>query len=134
MTDLELELKFLDLFYTFLVSNAMYFVGFAIFTWLGFRFANAIYQGDAGDNVVGKIFTTAYCVLVAASFTNSGLIAGYVFESYTASICAIEGASSCERLQASLASPLKLGGPVALALSAVIVLFQLGLVWGPKKA
>ena len=99
----------------------------------GFRFANAIYQGDAGDNVVGKIFTTAYCVLVAASFTNSGLIAGYVFESYTASICAIEGAS-CGRLEASLASPLALGGPVAMALSAVIVLFQLGLIWGPKKA
>ena len=96
------EYEYLNLFYIFLISNAMYFVGFAIFTWLGFRFANAIYQGDAGDNVVGKIFATAYCVLVAASFTNSGLIAGYVFESYTASICAIEGAS-CGRLEASLA-------------------------------
>ena len=127
------EYEYLNLFYIFLISNAMYFVGFEIFTWLGFRFANAIYQGDAGDNVVGKIFATAYCVLVAASFTNSGLIAGYVFESYTASICAIEGVS-CGRLEASLASPLALGGPVALALSAVIVLFQLGLIWGPKKA
>tara|TARA_X000000950_G_scaffold110634_1_gene139497 strand:- start:63 stop:398 length:336 start_codon:yes stop_codon:yes gene_type:complete len=109
----------------------MYFVGFAIFTWLGFRFANSIYQGEAGNNLVGKIFATAYCVLVALSFVNSGLIGGYVLEAYTASICSIDG-NSCERLQASASSPLSLGGPIALLLSLVIVLFQLGLIWTKK--
>ena len=29
------EYEYLNLFYIFLISNAMYFVGFAIFTWLG---------------------------------------------------------------------------------------------------
>ena len=122
------EYEYLNLFYIFLISNSMYFVGFAIFTWLGFRFANSIYQGEAGNNLVGKIFATAYCVLVALSFVNSGLIGGYVLEAYTASICSIDG-NSCERLQASASSPLSLGGPIALLLSLVIVLFQLGLIW-----
>ncbi len=125
------EYEYLNLFYIFLISNSMYFVGFAIFTWLGFRFANSIYQGEAGNNLVGKIFATAYCVLVALSFVNSGLIGGYVLEAYTASICAIDG-NSCERLQASASSPLSLGGPIALLLSLVIVLFQLGLIWTKK--
>jgi hypothetical protein len=125
------EYEYLNLFYIFLISNSMYFVGFAIFTWLGFRFANSIYQGEAGNNLVGKIFATAYCVLVALSFVNSGLIGGYVLEAYTASICSIDG-NSCERLQASASSPLSLGGPIALLLSLVIVLFQLGLIWTKK--
>ena len=125
------EYEYLNLFYIFLISNSMYFVGFAIFTWLGFRFANSIYQGEAGNNLVGKIFATGYCVLVALSFVNSGLIGGYVLEAYTASICSIDG-NSCERLQASASSPLSLGGPIALLLSLVIVLFQLGLIWTKK--
>ena len=125
------EYEYLNLFYIFLISNSMYFVGFAIFTWLGFRFANSIYQGEAGNNLVGKIFATAYCVLVALSFVNSGLIGGYVLEAYTASICSIDG-NSCERLQASASSPLSLGGPIALLLSLVTVLFQLGLIWTKK--
>ena len=125
------EYEYLNLFYIFLISNSMYFVGFAIFTWLGFRFANSIYQGEAGNNLVGKIFATVYCVLVALSFVNSGLIGGYVLESYTASICSIDG-NSCERLQASASSPLSLGGPIALLLSLVILLFQLGLIWTKK--
>ena len=125
------EYEYLNLFYIFLISNSMYFVGFAIFTWLGFRFANSIYQGESGNNLVGKIFATAYCVLVALSFVNSGLIGGYVLEAYTASICSIDG-NSCERLQASASSPLSLGGPIALLLSLVIVLFQLGLIWTKK--
>ena len=125
------EYEYLNLFYIFLISNSMYFVGFAIFTWLGFRFANSIYQGEAGNNLVGKIFATAYCVLVALSFVNSGLIGGYVLEAYTASISSIDG-NSCERLQASASSPLSLGGPIALLLSLVIVLFQLGLIWTKK--
>ena len=125
------EYEYLNLFYIFLISNSMYFVGFAIFTWLGFRFANSIYQGEAGNNLVGKIFATVYCVLVALSFVNSGLIGGYVLEAYTASICSIDG-NSCERLQASASSPLSLGGPIALLLSLVILLFQLGLIWTKK--
>ena len=125
------EYEYLNLFYIFLISNSMYFVGFAIFTWLGFRFANSIYQGEAGNNLVGKIFATAYCVLVALSFVNSGLIGGYVLEAYTASIWSIDG-NSCERLQDSASSPLSLGGPIALLLSLVIVLFQLGLIWTKK--
>ena len=47
------EYEYLNLFYIFLISNAMYFVGFAPYL-VRFRFANAIYQGDAGDNVVER--------------------------------------------------------------------------------
>ena len=51
------EYQLLNLMYLGFVFNAMYTVGFILFTWLGFKMARNIYE-DSSAAITGKVFTT----------------------------------------------------------------------------
>ena len=51
------EYQILNLMQVAFIQNAMYFVGMVLFTWLGFRMANNIYN-NPDSNMLGKIFTS----------------------------------------------------------------------------
>ena len=48
-----------------LVNQAVWFAGCAFLIWVGFRFTSRIYY-EGNVNVLGKIFTTLFCLSVGA--------------------------------------------------------------------
>ena len=74
------EYEILNLMYLGFTFNAMYSVGFILFTWLGFRMARNIYE-DPNAAIIGKVFTTIYCVFVAFFFFQSNQIGGGILNS-----------------------------------------------------
>ena len=113
------------------IFNATYFVGFVLFTWLGFRMARNIYE-DANAAMIGKVFTTIYCIFVALFFFQSNLIGGSLLTEYTAQLVDI-GSASGDRLSDYANSPTIIGGPVQAVFTLFILAFQLALVWSKKK-
>ena len=124
------EYEYLNLFYIFLISNAMYFVGFAIFTWLGFRMANNIYNSPDA-NMLGKVFTSVFCVFVAAFMFGVNQIGGSILESAVSQLNEV-GAPSAERMAAYLDFPLVVGSPLQTAFVLFILAFQLAITWSKK--
>ena len=61
------------------IQNAMYFVGMVLFTWLGFRMANNIYN-NADANMLSKVFTSVFCIFVAAFMFGVNQIGGSIEE------------------------------------------------------
>ena len=59
------EYQILNLMQVGFIQNAMYFVGMVLFTWLGFRMANNIYN-NPDANMLAKVFTSVFCIFVAA--------------------------------------------------------------------
>ena len=51
------EYQVFNMMYVGLISNAMYFVGMVLLTWLGFRMANNIYNSQDA-NMGAKVFTS----------------------------------------------------------------------------
>ena len=47
-----------------LISNAIFFAACAFLIWVGFRFTSRIYF-DGDVNLLGKIFTTLFCLSIA---------------------------------------------------------------------
>ena len=47
-----------------LISNAIFFAACAFLIWVGFRFTSRIYY-DGDVNLLGKIFTTLFCLSIA---------------------------------------------------------------------
>ena len=125
------EYQILNLMYLGFVFNAMYSVGFILFTWLGFRMARNIYE-DSNAAMSGKFFTTIYCLFVAFFFFQSNQIGGNILTEYTSQLVEI-GSSSGERLSAYASSPTILGGPVQTIFTLFILTFQLAIVWTKKK-
>ena len=125
------EYQLLNLMYLGFVFNAMYSVGFILFTWLGFRMARNIYE-DSNAAISGKVFTTIYCLFVAFFFFQSNQIGGNILSEYTSQLVEI-GSSSGERLSAYANSPTILGGPVQTVFTLFILTFQLAIVWTKKK-
>ena len=125
------EYQLLNLMYQGFVFNAMYSVGFILFTWLGFRMARNIYE-DSTATMLGKVFTTVFCLFVAFFFVQSNMIGGGILQSYT-SILVEMGSASGERLSAYANSPTILGGPVQTIFQVFILAFQLAIVWTKKN-
>ena len=125
------EYEILSLMYMGFIFNATYFVGFVLFTWLGFRMARNIYE-DANAAMIGKVFTTIYCIFVALFFFQSNLIGGSLLTEYTAQLVDI-GSASGDRLSEYANSPTIIGGPVQVVFTLFILAFQLALVWSKKK-
>lgn len=125
------EFEALNLMYLGFTFNALYTLGFILFTWLGFRMARNIYE-DTSATMLGKVFTSIYCLFVAFFFIQSNMIGGGILQSYTAILVEM-GSSSGERLLSYANSPTILGGPVQTIFHLFILIFQLAVVWTKKK-
>ena len=124
------EYQILNLMNVSFISNAMYFVGLVLFTWLGFRFANAIYE-EGNAPLISKVFASLYFLCVAAFFFFNGQVAGSILSNYSAQLVEI-GASSGERIAEFADNPL---GPVKLLgvfFSVLILVMQLARTWIKK--
>ena len=77
------EYQLLNLMNLSFVSNAMYFVGMVLFIWLGFRFANAIYE-DGSAPMISKVLSSLYYLCVAGFFYFNGQVAGGILDTYSA--------------------------------------------------
>ena len=60
------EYQIFNLMYVGFISNAMYFVGMVLLTWLGFRMANNVFN-SSDANMAAKVFTSIYCCLLYTS-------------------------------------------------------------------
>ncbi len=125
------EYEALNLMYLGFAFNALYTIGFILFTWLGFKMARNIYE-DSSATMLGKVFTSIYCLFVAFFFIQSNMIGGGILQSYTAILVEM-GSSSGERLSSYADSPTILGGPVQTIFHLFILVFQLAVVWTKKK-
>ena len=125
------EYEALNLMYLGFSFNAIYTLGYILLTWLGFRMARSVYD-DVSVNILGKIFTSIFCLFVALFFIQSNMIGGGILQSYTTILVEI-GSSSGERLSSYANSPTMLGGPVQTIFHLFILIFQLALVWTKKK-
>ena len=125
------EYEALNLMYIGFVFNGIYTLGFILFTWLGFRMARNIYE-DTSASILGKVFTSIFCLFVAFFFIQSNMIGGGILQSYTAALVEM-GSSSGDRLSEYANSPTILGGPVQTIFQIFILVFQLAIVWVKKK-
>ena len=125
------EFEALNLMYMGFAFNAIYTLGFILFTWLGFRMARNIYE-DSAASMLGKVFTSIFCLFVTFFFIQSNMIGGGILQSYT-SILVEMGSSSGDRLSEYASSPTILGGPVQTIFHIFILIFQLAIVWTKKK-
>ena len=125
------EYETLNLMYLGFSFNALYTLGYILLTWLGFRMARSIYD-EPSTNILGKIFTSIFCVFVALFFIQSNMIGGGILQAYT-SVLVDMGSSSGERLSSYANSPTMLGGPIQTTFHLFILIFQLALVWTKKK-
>ena len=124
------EYQIFNMMYVGFISNSMYFVGMVLLTWLGFRMANNIHN-NSDANMVAKLFTSVYCVLVGIMLFYTQQIGAAILETAATSLAAIEAASA-ERMSTYPNSPLSVGGPVQTFFVLLVVVFQLAIVWGKK--
>ena len=124
------EYQILNLMQVGFIQNAMYFVGMVLFTWLGFRMANNIYN-NADANMLAKVFTSVFCVFVAAFMFGVNQIGGSILESAVMQLNEV-GAPSAERMATYPNSPLSIGGPVQTLFVLLVVVFQLAITWQKK--
>ena len=125
------EYQIFNMMYVGFISNSMYFVGMVLLTWLGFRMARNIYE-DSSATMLGKVFTSIFCLFVAFFFVQSNMIGGGILQSYTSILVEMDS-SSGERLSDYANSPTILGGPVQSIFQLFILIFQLAIVWTKKK-
>ena len=59
------ELDMWNILAAFMSGNAIWFLGYVVATWLGFRMTNNIYASGGGP-IVGKILVSIYCLSVSA--------------------------------------------------------------------
>jgi|TARA_B100000767_G_scaffold227218_1_gene217127 hypothetical protein len=124
------EYQIFNLMHVGFIQNAMYFVGMVLLIWLGFRMANNIYN-NAESNMMAKIFTSLFCVLVAAMMFNVQQIGAAILGTAVASLAEI-GAASADRMQVYLDHPLGIGGIVQTVFVLLVVVFQLAIIWNKK--
>lgn len=126
------ETQIWELFYAGLTPNAMFMVAMVLLTWLGFRFAAAI-SNDSNTPMMAKIVSSAYFLIVAMMFYGTAEVGG-IMASATADRLAMlpeistGGQAFIERVEAGRV----LGGPLSVALNAVILIMQLTMTWMKK--
>ncbi len=124
------EYQILNLMQVGFIQNAMYFVGMVLFTWLGFRMANNIYN-NSNANMLSKVFTSVFCIFVAAFMFGVNQIGGSILESAVMQLNDA-GASSAERMAEYLNFPLVVGSPLQTGFVLFILAFQLAITWSTK--
>ncbi|MDA8854208.1 hypothetical protein N9I57_00870 [Gammaproteobacteria bacterium] len=121
------EYQILNIMHVGFIQNAMYFVGMVLMTWLAFRMCNNV-RNNPNTNMVGKAFTSIFCMFVALFMTQTNAIGGSILSSSVNSLVDV-GAASAERMSAYLSSPMIIGGPVQKIFVLFVLVFQLALVW-----
>ena len=121
------EYQVLSLMQLGFIQNAMYFVGLVLMTWLGFRMANNV-RANPSSNMIGKVFTSVFCLFVASFMFSVNQIGGAVL-SNNADLLVDMGAASGEGLAELVNSPLVIGGTLQTLFVLFVLVFQLALVW-----
>jgi len=121
------EYQVLSLMQLGFIQNAMYFVGLVLMTWLGFRMANNV-RVNPSSNMIGKVFTSVFCLFVASSMFSVNQIGGAIL-SNNADLLVDMGAASGEGLAELVNSPLVIGGTLQTLFVLFVLVFQLALVW-----
>jgi len=121
------EYQVLSLMQLGFIQNAMYFVGLVLMTWLGFRMANNV-RANPSSNMIGKVFTSVFCLFVASSMFSVNQIGGAIL-SNNADLLVDMGAASGEGLAELVNSPLVIGGTLQILFVLFVLVFQLALVW-----
>ena len=124
------EYQIFNLMHVGFIQNAMYFVGMVLFVWLGFRMANNIYN-NSNANFLGKVFTSLFCILVAAMMFNVQQIGAAILGTAVTQLGDI-GAASAERMQMYVTNPLTIGGTIQTLFVLLVVVFQLAIIWRNK--
>tara|TARA_A100001011_G_C14219341_1_gene803571 strand:- start:1017 stop:1397 length:381 start_codon:yes stop_codon:yes gene_type:complete len=124
------EYQIFNMMYVGFISNSMYFVGMVLLTWLGFRMANNIYN-STDANMAAKVFTSAYCILVAVMFFYIQQIGAAILGTAVTQLADI-GSASAERMQMYVNNPLTIGGTIQTLFVLLVVAFQLAIVWRNK--
>tara|TARA_X000001036_G_scaffold3080_1_gene2696 strand:- start:934 stop:1323 length:390 start_codon:yes stop_codon:yes gene_type:complete len=127
------EYQIFNMMYVGFISNSMYFVGMVLLTWLGFRMANNIYN-SSDANMAAKLFTSLYCVLVAAMLFYTQQIGAAILNTAVGNLEAggTELADSATRMKQYVDHPLTIGGTVQTLFVVVVLLFQLAITWRSK--
>ena len=121
------EYQVLNLMQVGFIQNAMYFVGMVLMTWLGFRMCNNV-RNNPNSNMAGKLFTSVYCLFVAAFMFQVNQIGGAILAS-NVSLLVDMGAASGDRMAAYMDAPLIVGGSIQTLFVLFILVFQLAMVW-----
>ena len=121
------EYQVLNLMQVGFIQNAMYFVGMVLMTWLGFRMCNNV-RNQPNSNMAGKVFTSVYCLFVAAFMFQVNQIGGAILASNVALLVDM-GAASGDRMAAYMDAPLIVGGSIQTLFVLFILVFQLAIVW-----
>ena len=121
------EYQVLNLMQVGFIQNAMYFVGMVLMTWLGFRMCNNV-RNQPNSNMAGKVFTSVYCLFVAAFMFQVNQIGGAILASNVALLVDM-GAASGDRMAAYMDAPLIVGGSIQTLFFLFILVFQLAMVW-----
>ena len=124
------EYQIFNMMYVGFISNSMYFVGMVLLTWLGFRMANNIYN-STDANMAAKVFTSAYCILVAVMLFYTQQIGAAILGTAVTQLTDI-GSASAERMQMYVNNPLTIGGTIQTLFVLLVVAFQLAIVWRNK--
>ena len=127
------EYQIFNMMYVGFISNSMYFVGMVLLTWLGFRMANNIYNSPDA-NMAAKLFTSLYCVLVAAMLFYTQQIGAAILNTAVGNLEAggEELADSAARMKQYVDDPLTIGRTVQTLFVVVVLLFQLAITWRSK--
>ena len=121
------EYQVLNLMQIGFIQNAMYFVGMVLMTWLGFRMCNNV-RNKPNANMAGKVFTSVYCLFVAAFMFQVNQIGGAILGTNVALLVDM-GAASGDRMAAYMDAPLIVGGSIQTLFVLFILAFQLAMVW-----
>ena len=124
------EYQVLNLMQVGFIQNAMYFVGMVLMTWLGFRMANNV-RNAPDANMLGKVFTSVFCLFVAAFMFQVNQIGGAILNS-NVDLLVEMGAASGQRMSEYMNAPLIVGGSVQTIFVLFVLVFQLAIVWGKK--
>ena len=121
------EYQVLNLMQIGFIQNAMYFVGMVLMTWLGFRMCNNV-RNNPNSNMASKVFTSVFCLFVAAFMFQVNQIGGAILAS-NAALLVDMGAASGDRMAAYMDAPLIVGGSIQTLFVLFILAFQLAMVW-----
>jgi hypothetical protein len=125
------EFEIFNMMYVGFISNSMYFVGMVLLTWLGFRMANNVYN-SSDANMAAKLFTSLYCVLVAAMLFYTQQIGAAILNTAVSNLEVSGFQESYERMGQYVDNPLTIGGTVQTLFVVLVLLFQLAITWRSK--
>lgn len=125
------EVEIFNMMYVGFISNSIYFVGMVLLTWLGFRMANNVYN-SSDANMAAKLFTSLYCVLVAAMLFYTQQIGAAILNTAVSNLEVSGFQESYERMGQYVDNPLTIGGTVQTLFVVLVLLFQLAITWRSK--